>query len=63
MDNQELEITVKKQELKIQALNQSVAEATANYENKIADMRVEYTLLLEAYQALLEADEELPTEV
>lgn len=36
---------IDKQELKIQALTQRIAELTAEYENKVADLRVAYTVI------------------
>lgn len=45
-----------KEQLKNQALVESISNLTANYENKVADLRVEITQLT---QSLNEANQEL----
>lgn len=41
-----------KEELKIVALTQRIAEITANYEENLADIRADFTLLKEEHERL-----------
>lgn len=47
------------QELKIQALLQRIAELTAEYENKVADLRVHLTVVSEELKEVKTKNEEL----
>ena len=49
-ENNRLEQDLHKAQLKNTALNQRVASLTSDYENQVADLRVELTIMNEAYQ-------------
>lgn len=51
---------VTREGMKIMALTERVAQLTADYENKIADLRVELTIVSQELQARKDAD--VPTE-
>lgn len=56
MREEEIEINeefkIKTLELKVLALNESIQKLTSNYEDRIADLRIEVTLLQEDNQQL-----------
>lgn len=49
----------KKQELKIRALLEKISSLTTNYENQVADLRVELTLVTEQLEQLAQQMEEM----
>lgn len=57
-DNVENAQTISKEELKQQALLERIAQLTAEYENKIVDLRVEYTYAVQQIEQLTKALEE-----
>lgn len=46
---------IDRNELKVQALLEKISNLTANYENQIADLRVELTIISEELRELNEA--------
>lgn len=48
-----MENQLDRKDLKIQALLEKIGSLTGNYENQLADFRVEYTLLEQKYNELL----------
>lgn len=58
MENQE----VTRDTLKIQGLKQRMGELVSEYEEKYAELRVDYTILMNAYQGLQEENKKLKHE-
>jgi polyhydroxyalkanoate synthesis regulator phasin len=52
-----------REEYKLQALKERMGELVAQYEEKLADIRVDYTLAVNAYQEAKDRIEELQARV